>query len=243
MPVRGIGIAHFNRTANLDEIILAVQATSPADAMIVVADDGSTENVEDICREREVVLIKGKNLGVAANKNRALYALKECRYICLLEDDLMPTEDGWFETYERASRLSGIHHFCRVQDKEVPEMVPAFSKFLGKSGLTPIYGPSVRGDLTFLTSAVVNTVGGFNPQFVGAGYAHGEWSHRVKRSGLINHPASWIDIEQARDKIVQIGDREGGRWETDVTYQLRRNKQVLKELQRQDYTHCAIPLQ
>lgn len=240
--VRGIGICHYNRTKHLDEIIRSVQATMPPDAMLMVADDGSTQDVESICREREVLLVKGKNLGVAANKNRALFALQGCRYIALLEDDLEPTEPGWFEAYENASRLSGIHHFCRVQDKEVPEQSPEFAEYMETQGLTPIYGPSVRGDLTFLTSAVLNTVGGFNPRFVGAGYAHGEWSHRVKRAGLINHPQSWVDIKEARDSIIQIGDREGGRWDTDVTYELRRNKQVLKELQRQDYTHCEITL-
>ena len=239
---RGIGILHYNRQKYLEEIIEAVKRTAPAGTRIVVCDDGSCEGeaVSEIARRQDVLLVQGVNKGVGANKNRALWALQDCHLMVLLEDDLKPIEKGWFEAYEGAAILSGVHHFCRVQDKEVCEEVPAFSAFMAEAGLTPIYGPSPRGDLTFLTSTVVQTVGAFNPLFRGAGYAHGEWSNRVARAGLINHPTRWIDIKEARDKIVQLGDEEGGRWVTDVSDQLRRNKQVLKELQRKEYTYHEL---
>jgi glycosyltransferase involved in cell wall biosynthesis len=247
---RGIAICHYDRLPNLSDIVDAVKNTSPVETRIVVCDDGSPKHriheVEDVVREHGVILVKGPNLGVAANKNRALWALQDCHYICILEDDLKPTHKGWFEAYEKAAEISGINHFCRVQDKEVKETVPAFSAFMGQNDLHPIYGRSPRGDLTFLTSTVVRTVGAFNPLFRGAGYAHGEWSHRVARAGLINHPLKWVDIRKARDSFVQIGDTEGGRWDIDpnlVRSQLSRNKQVLKQLQKQDYTYHDLVLE
>jgi glycosyltransferase involved in cell wall biosynthesis len=254
MIKRGVAVCHYNRLDRLEEIVKAVKRTAPAGTRVVICDDGSDEaasqaydghgeTVSQIARRQDVLLLQGPNKGVAANKNRALWALQDCHLLCILEDDLKPTERGWFEAYEAAAILSGIHHFCRVQDKEIPEEVPAFSAYMAEASLTPIYGPSPRGDLTFLTSTVVQTVGAFNPLFRGAGYAHGEWSNRVARSGLINHPARWVDIKEARDKIVQLGDTEGGRWEIDVSDQLRRNRQVLKELQRKEYTYCDLVLE
>lgn len=254
MIKRGIAIAHYNRLDKLGEIVEAVKRTAPGGTKIVICDDGSDTldsgehgfndlSVSQIAKEHDVLLVQGPNKGVAANKNRALWALQDMHLICILEDDLKPIERGWFEAYEAAAVLSGIHHFCRVEEKEVPEEVPAFTAYMKEANLTPIYGPSPRGDLTFLTSQVIQTVGGFNPLFRGAGYAHGEWSHRVARAGLINHPQRWVDIQEARDKFVQIGDTEGGRWEHDVTDQLRRNAQVLKQLQRKEYTYADLVLE
>ncbi|MCG7840477.1 MAG: glycosyltransferase [Methanomassiliicoccales archaeon] len=247
MIKRGIGIAHYNRLDKLGEIVEAVKRTAPGGTKIVIADDGSDTldglSVSQIAKEHDVILVQGPNKGVSANKNRVLWALQDCHLLLILEDDLKPIERGFFEAYEAAAVLSGIHHFCRVQDKEEEETIPAFSAYMAEGGLTPIYGPSPRGDLTFLTSQVIQTVGGFNPLFRGAGYAHGEWSHRVARAGLINHPQRWVDIKEARDKFVQIGDTEGGRWTTDVSDQLRRNAQVLKQLQRKEYTYADLILE
>ncbi len=244
---RGIGIASYNRLDKLGDIVEAVKKTAPGGTKIVIADDGSDTlnglSVSQIAKETNTILVQGPNLGVGANKNRLLWALQDMHLLCILEDDLIPIAKGFFESYEAAAVLSGIHHFARVQDKEVDETVPAFTAYLKEADLTPIYGPSPRGDLTFLTAQVIQTVGAFNPLFRGAGYAHGEWSQRVARAGLINHPLRWVDIKEARDKIVQIGDTEGGRWNTDVNDQLRRNAQVLKQLQRKEYTFCDLVLE
>jgi len=239
---RGVALCHYNREKHLPDIIEAIKKTVPADTKIVVCDDGSTSTVYT----RGEVLIQGKNLGVAANKNRALWALQDCHFICILEDDLKPTRKGWFETYEKAAKLSGIHHFCRVQDKQVRETSPEFAAFMKTHGLTPIYGPSPRGDLTFITHKVIEHVGGFNPKFRGAGYAHGEWSHRVYNAGLIGHNNKWVDIKEARDMFEQVGDREGGRWELDpkaLKKQLTKNEKIYKELQKTDYIHIPLSLE
>jgi glycosyltransferase involved in cell wall biosynthesis len=248
---RGIAICHYNRTQYLKEIVEAVQKTAPAETRVVICDDGSDQHalnmdIARIAQECGVLLIQGANLGVAANKNRALWALQDCHYICILEDDLKPTHKGWFEAYEGAAKISGIHHFCRVQDKEVSETIKSFSAFMGQNDSHPIYGRSPRGDLTFLTSNVLHTVGAFNPTFRGAGYAHGEWSNRVARAGLINHPLKWVDIRKARDSFVQVGDTEGGRWNVDekeIRKQLQRNKVVLRQLEKEDYTYHELVLE
>lgn len=261
---RGVSICHYNRLDTLDQIVKAVLDTVPEDCRVVIADDGSDgrdvivpndeggkvtskhTSVEQIAKDNNVILIKGPNAGVAANKNRALWALQDCTFLTILEDDLMPVEKGWFEQYEQAATLSGIHHFCRVQRRMVAEAIPSFTTYMSSHNLTPCYGPSPRGDFTFFTSAVVARTGGFNPRFRGAGYAHGEWSHRVDRAGLIPHPNKWVDIVEAGLKFKQIGDTEGGRWLNDeavIKRQMARNKTVYKELSKSEYIYHPLVLE
>lgn len=244
---RGIAVCHFNRTKYLPQILEGIYDTMPVGTKVVVCDDGSTEDLTPILSKfKETLFIRGNNLGVAANKNRALYSLRDTHLLCILEDDLVPTKEGWFEKYEKAYLLSGIHHFCRVQDKVVPESISPFTEFLQRSSITPIYGSSPRGDLTFLTNTVLHRVGGFNPLFRGAGYAHGEWSERVHRSGLIPHPLKWVDIVEARDSFKQIGDTEGGRWDltkSQLKKQLQKNKQILDKLNKTEYVYHPLVLE
>lgn len=247
---RGVGLCHYDRMDTLPEILKAITETVPENTRVVVADDGTPsqngKNVADICRNAGVLLIQGPNAGVAANKNRALWALQDCQFIALIEDDLKPNQKGWYEVYEQCAAITGIHHFCRVQDKRIPETIESFSAYLSKHALSPLYASSPRGDFTFLTSTILHKVGGFNPAFRGAGYAHGEWSGRVWRAGLIGHPNKWIDIMQGRDRFDQIGDTSGGRWkltEEQLKAQLSRNKRVFRDLEKSGYIHCPLVLE
>lgn len=246
-PENGIGIVTYNRANRLGELIEAVLCTTSG-CKIVVADDGSTDDtMYVVSRFKEVLYVRGPNAGVAHNKNRALFALQNCKFITLLEDDLFPTQAGWFEKYRDAACLTYIHHFCRVQDKEIPEVLPDFGKWMSEERqLTPIYGPSPRGDLTFITSEVLKTVGGLNPEFRGVGYAHGEWSHRVAQSNLILHPNKWVDIKEARDAFTQKGDQEGGRWaesQMEIKEQMKRNRAIQRKLKASRYLFCPLELQ
>jgi glycosyltransferase involved in cell wall biosynthesis len=244
---RGIAICTYNRGFQLKEVIDAVYATAPEGCRIAVCDDGSTDDTPYVVKEYpDLLYIRGPNLGVAANKNRGLIALKECHFGVLLEDDLIPTKPGWFDTYESAYLNTGIHHFCRVQDKEVEETIPEFTEWLKTLSLTPLYGPSPRGDFTFFTATVLKRVGGFNPEFRGAGYAHGEWSHRVTKAGLVPHPLKWVDIKEARDTFIQKGDTDGGRWldsKKEIKQQLKDNCVIGRRLRKSKYIHCPLELE
>src|SRR3990167_5596233 len=144
---RGVGIVTYNRAGRLGDLIEAVLKTT-TDCLVVVADDGSTDETPQVVASfPDVLYVRGPNKGVAWNKNRALYALQGCEYIALLEDDLFPVKAGWFELYETAAAFSGMHHFCRVQEKEVEETIESMRHAMMKlCNHTPIYGPSPRGD-------------------------------------------------------------------------------------------------
>lgn len=246
MQERGVAICTYNRSQYLGELIEAVKSTVPENTRIVVCDDGSTDETMYVASTfPDIVYLRGANKGVGANKNRALWMLQDCAFICILEDDLFPTRPGWFEKYQNVAMATDIHHFCRVQDKLEEETVPAFSEWMKTKGYTPLYGPSPRGDFTFITNAVVQKVGGFNPEFEGAGYAHGEWSGRVAKAGLISHPLKWVDILELNETFKQQGDTEGGRWLEDkrkIKEQLKRNGAIAKRLRRTDYIYSPLIL-
>lgn len=245
MTTRAVSIVTYNRAERLGEVIEGVLATVPNGVEVYVCDDGSTDNTTSVVREFPTVCyFRGPNQGVGANKNRALYLMRNHHFSTILEDDLVPIEQTWFETYEAAATLMDIHHFCRIQDKEIPETMPSFSEYMMQTmKATPIYASSPRGDLTFITRRVINTVGGMNPLFKGVGFAHGEWSARVAKAGLISHPLKWIDIREVRDKFKQIGDTQGGRWQEDplkIKKQIKYNKGVSKKLSASEYIYCPL---
>lgn len=240
-PNTGVAICHYNRNKQLEKVLAAVKDTVSKRVKVVVCDDGSDE-VPDV---GNAILIRGPNLGVAANKNRGLFALQDMDFICLLEDDLMPIKENWLNHYEKAAIHSGIHHFCRVVDHRVESVAPEFDEYMLKNAMTPIYAQRPRGDFTFITRRVVKEVGGFNKRFRGVGYAHTEWSMRVNRAGLIGHPNAWVDIQEGRDSLVTIGDTEGGRWDNlqKSEKEIVKNKQVRRNLNANPYTFDKLELE
>jgi hypothetical protein len=237
---RGVAIIHYDRAQQLPEQINAIKQTVPPGTKVVVCDDGTTGGLNI---PNDTLLVKGPNMGVAYNKNRALWALQDCHFLALIEDDLIPKNKGWFEVYEEAAIMTQTNHFCRVQDKEISDNTVGFSAYLEQRGYTPVFGSSPRGDLVFITSAVLAKVGAFNPKFKGVGYAHGEWQNRIAKAGLINHPLKWFDIKEARDCFEQKGDTSGGRWKlskTELKKQLDANKKVLVELEKDPYIHLPL---
>ncbi len=230
----GIAVCTYNRSFQLHDIVSAIKRTKPENARIVVCDDGGRSALDALGNLPEVTFISGPNLGVGANKNRALYALNDCDFICILEDDLMPTEPGWFEHYVNFVLKTNVHHLCRVQNKFVEETVPEFSEWVKTNlNLTPIYGPTPRGDLTFISNMVVRHVGAFHPEFKGVGHAHGQWSDRVAAANLIGHPNKWIDLKEVAETFKQVGDTEGGRWDDDqeaIKKQIASNGEVRRRI-------------
>lgn len=232
---QGIAVCTYNRAEKLGDVLSYVFSTMPKDARVVVCDDGSTDHTSEIVKKFNLTYVRGKNLGVGANKNRAIYSLRNFDFITILEDDLAPYKPEWFEMYREFCLATNIHHFCRVQDKRrVPETVQDFNDYCtSQLKMTPIYGPSPRGDFTFISNIVIRKVGAIHPGFVGVGHAHGQWSDRVVEAGLTQHPNKWVDIQEASEKFLQIGDREGGRWNEPsdlIKEQIKRNSDLRKTI-------------
>ncbi|HEX8078218.1 MAG TPA: glycosyltransferase, partial [Chthoniobacterales bacterium] len=108
MSVRlGIGITTFNRSGKLGACIARLQERTTHSFDLVVADDGSTDATAETCAKARVIRIAGPNMGIAWNKNRALFFLHrvlECDVIMLIEDDCYPNQRGWETEWIEAAR-------------------------------------------------------------------------------------------------------------------------------------------
>jgi glycosyltransferase involved in cell wall biosynthesis len=72
----GIGIVTFYRRETVRETVRRARVlTTRVPLMIVVVYDGSTHGTQFMLRAMGVPYVTGRNLGVAWNKNRALYLL------------------------------------------------------------------------------------------------------------------------------------------------------------------------
>ena len=116
----GIGIVTYNRKDILSDTIDRVRAfTRQPDAALVVADDGSTDGTLAMLRDKQVPVITGVNMGIAWNKNRALFLLSHmlhCETVILLEDDTQPTASRLGSRMDAGRTTLGPCQLCRRLD-------------------------------------------------------------------------------------------------------------------------------
>lgn len=176
----GIGIVTYNRREILNDTINQVRAfTRHPDAVLVVADDGSSDGTPVMLREKQVPVITGVNMGIAWNKNRALFLLSHilgCETVILLEDDTRPIRNGWEAEWVEAARRWGHVNFA--------------SDWMQKhilSGAGTAADPARSKQITAQCAAYSGTAltygGYFDPRFKGYGHEHVEHSRRLVRVG------------------------------------------------------------
>ena len=111
----GIGIITYNRKDVLAETLARVRAHTTHPYDLVVADDGSWDGTAELVRSLGIRLVTGRNMGIAWNKNRALFLLTmvlQCDVVILLEDDSSPVKDGWERAWIEASLRWGHINFA-----------------------------------------------------------------------------------------------------------------------------------
>ena len=111
----GIGVITYNRKDVLAETLARVRAHTTSPFELVVADDGSWDGTGELVRSLGIRLVTGRNMGIAWNKNRALFLLTmrlQCDVVILLEDDSSPVKDGWEQAWIEASRRWGHINFA-----------------------------------------------------------------------------------------------------------------------------------
>lgn len=184
----GIGIVTYNRRDVLLETIRRVRAHTKASYMLAVADDGSEDGTADAVRAQRVTLATGRNMGIAWNKNRALFllsAIVECDVVILLEDDSFPTQNGWEQEWMAAglrwghANLAG--HWLR-------------DSFLKGAGTVddPVLSLNVTAQCASFSRPALLYGGYLDSRFRGYGQEHVEHSRRLLRVG---YGGSYEDIE------------------------------------------------
>ena len=176
----GIGIITFNRKDILAATIERVRLlTREPDAALIVADDGSTDGTPDMLRAMRVPLVTGVNMGIAWNKNRALFVLSQvlgCETVILLEDDARPARLAWDSQWIAAARHWGHVNYAGDWMREY---------FLSGSGTAddPVRSTMVTAQCAAFSRAALSFGGYFDPRFTGYGHEHVEHTSRMIRLG------------------------------------------------------------
>jgi len=175
----GIGVVTYNRKDVLLETLARIRAHTASECALAVADDGSSDGTPEAVRAQQLTLVSGRNMGIAWNKNRALYllaAVAQCDVVILLEDDSFPIADGWEQEWVEASQRWGHVNLAGEWFSE---------GFLRGSGT--VDDPTISKNVTAQCSGFSRTAllyGGYlDPRFRGYGFEHIEHSRRLVRLG------------------------------------------------------------
>lgn len=175
----GIGIVTYNRRDVLAETLARVRAHTTGPYTLAVADDGSEDGTADAMRSQNVILVTGRNMGIAWNKNRALFylgAIARCDVVLLLEDDTYPTRDGWEREWVEASQRWGYANFAGHWFRD---------SFLRGSGTVddPIFSTNVSAQCSGFSRLALLYGGYFDTRVRGYGQEHVEHARRLVRIG------------------------------------------------------------
>jgi GT2 family glycosyltransferase len=216
----GVGIVTCNRPEYLNGLLSSlVKSNSDIDEMVVVNDGTPVEHFD---------LFKGKwlnnktNLGVAKSKNKVLDYLtnKQCKYIFVLEDDIVIKDSTVFTQYVEACKVSGIQHFNygpgspfnRVQTIQNPDL---HNRHLldEKSKPNPklivdyntckiaLYEHTVAM-FSFFTANVIKNVG-YYPEEYDRCWEHVDHTYQIIKAGY--HPPFWwfADLANSHELIEE----------------------------------------
>jgi glycosyltransferase involved in cell wall biosynthesis len=176
----GIGIATYNRCRSLETCVSAVRRWTADPYILVVADDGSTDETASVCARYQIARLTGKNMGIAWNKNRALFFLHQildCDVVILFEDDCYPDKAGWLSDWVAAAQRWGHINFAGDWFRD---------QVIEGSGTVeqPFLSISVSGQCTALSRDALSVCGYLDSRFKSYGYEHAEHSGRLVRSGF-----------------------------------------------------------
>lgn len=120
----GVGITTRNREQIFLETLRNIKKFLPQSAKLVVVDDASDLQKEDL--DVDEYYYFPKRSGIATSKNKCLELLDGCDYIFLFDDDFYPIREEWEKIYIEASQQTGVQHFCFTFD--FGETVEEFKK-------------------------------------------------------------------------------------------------------------------
>jgi glycosyltransferase involved in cell wall biosynthesis len=176
----GIGVITYNRRDVLAETLARVRAHTTSPYELVVADDGSWDGTVELVRSLGVRLVTGRNMGIAWNKNRALFLLSmiaHCDVVVLLEDDSSPIKDGWEKEWVEASLRWGHINFAGDW------MRPDFLRGSGTAA-DPYLCHHVTAQCSGFSRTALLYGGYFDSRFRGYGQEHVEHTRRLVRVGF-----------------------------------------------------------
>ena len=196
----GIGIITYNRSQVVAETVEAVRRmTARSDVDLVVADDGSTDDTRDVLARMNVAVISGKNMGIAWNKNRALFVLSrvlDCQTVILLEDDVRPQFFGWEAPWVTAAERWGHANWA------APWMKQYFEEGTGVPEM-PYASSAITAQCASFSREALIYGGFFDSRFRGFGHEHVEHTRRLVRVGYGGTDTRVDGKERVRYRLIE----------------------------------------
>lgn len=175
----GIGIPTYNRAGTLPHVIERVQQNTSLPFCLFIADDGSYDTTKSILRGYSHISYGSfRNRGIAWNKNRILFYLKEiekCDVIILLEDDMFPATFAWEIDWIFAALRFGHTNLAH----------PHQNADEGGTGVwhNPVVSYTLSGQCSAFSCDALSYVGFLDPRFGRYGHEHVEHTLRFIRMG------------------------------------------------------------
>lgn len=142
----GIGITNFNRRNHLDLCLNQIKLHTKCEYNLFVAQDIPN---------------------IAKAKNECLFALKECEYIFLFDDDCFPIHQGWVEYFTK----SGHEHLLYLTNRHNQTSVrDGYDTFMDSSGC-----------FMYIHRSALEKVGYFNSEYKQYGFEHAGYSKRIQK--------------------------------------------------------------
>nr|WP_294528526.1 glycosyltransferase family 2 protein [uncultured Rhodopila sp.] len=201
----GIGIITHNRKDAVRVTIERVRRhTQEPGAVMVVADDGSSDGTAEMLCDMRVPVVTGVRMGVAWNKNRALFLLcqiLQCESAILLEDDTCPSAPGWEQPWMQAVARWGHVNFA-----------PPFydEQFIVSGAGTPddpLLSKIVTAQCSAFSATAIAYGGYYDSRFQGFGHEHVEHTRRLVRIGYGGTDRRVDGVEEVRWRMLR-GDLE-----------------------------------
>ncbi len=193
-PLIGIGLISYNRPNPATECAEGIVNNLDHDKydykLVCSLDQTDTTGYEKVAKL--MTLIQHKNVGISVNKSIALFHLQDCDHVFLFEDDFRPSKKGWDTLYLNVHRESGIglFNYCPQWVSDSEKKAKKVVKY--PSG-TVVYEHTHVAQIMSITKDTLNTVGALDPDFIGYGYEHCDYTRRCVMAGKFpNHGFPFI---------------------------------------------------
>jgi glycosyltransferase involved in cell wall biosynthesis len=171
----GIAVVNYNRLGGTMACLESIRRFTSTPHRLILADDGSPDGSAAWARSRGYEVVGRSNRGVAWNYNRALYTLRDCDFIMLLENDMWPVAEGWELPWIQAAETWGHVNYAY----ECAE--PAGGAGTGED---PWRCEQFGSQVVVTSQAAFKKVGYQDPRFYQWKYsnAHAEWTFRFEKA-------------------------------------------------------------
>lgn len=189
----GTAISSHNRPDVLAKALEHHKKHLPKGAKLVVVDDASRPPIEADYHFPH-------NAGISAAKNKCIELLEGCDHYFLFDDDCWPIVDDWHLPYIN----SGIKHLSFTFPSLSNGRPNGRRLMWTRNGISNYTKPC--GCMLYFTKEVVETIGGFDPDYVQWGVEHLDFSIRAYNARLTPH--KYLDVANST-KLFHSMDREG----------------------------------